>query len=85
MGLFDFIPISRRFGISPDSTHDLKVVDLHGLVRPVAGAEALHVIGRVDLHCALLHLAIDAHAVVDIVNLHTHTNTLCQPGMCGIL
>lgn len=72
MGLSDFIPVSGRFGISLDSTHDLKVVDLHGLIRPAAGAEALHVIGRVDLHCPLLHLAIDAHAVVDIVDLHTH-------------
>lgn len=50
-------------------------MDLHGLVRPAAGAEPLHVIGRVNLHCTLLHLSIDAHAVVDIVDLHTHTQT----------
>ena len=59
-------------------THDLKVVDLDGLVRTAAGAEPLHVVGRVDLHCTLLHSAIDAHAVVDIVDLHTHTHTHSQ-------
>lgn len=66
------------FWIISDPTHNLKVVDLHGLVRPAARAESLHVIGRVDLHCALLHFAIDAHAVVDIVDLHTPTHTHTQ-------
>lgn len=50
-------------------------MDLHGLVGPTAHAESLHVVGRVDLHCTLLHFAVDAHAVVDIVDLQTHTHT----------
>lgn len=67
------------FWVILDPTHNLKVMDLHGLVRPAAGAESLHVIGCVDLHRTLLHFAIDAHAVVDIVDLNTQTRF--QTGM----
>lgn len=64
--------VLRRLDLHP--THNLKVVDLHGLVCSAAGAESLHVVGRVNLHRALLYFAVDAHAVVDIVDLHTHTH-----------
>ena len=50
-------------------THNLEVVHLHRLVHAAARAEALHVVHRVDLHGALLHFAVDAHAVVHVVHL----------------
>lgn len=53
-------------------------MDFHGLVCPAACAEPFHVIIGVNLHCALLHFTIDAHAVVDIVDLHTHTHKNTQ-------
>lgn len=61
--------------LSACRTYDLEVVDLHGLVGAAARAEALHVVSRVDLHRSLLHLPIDAHAVVDIVDLCAQTHT----------
>lgn len=54
-------------------TYNLEVVDLHCLLISTPSTEPLHVVGGINLHRALLHVTINTHAVVDVVDLpHTH-------------
>lgn len=49
--------------------YNLKIMDLNCFVIFASCREPLQVVYCVNLHGALLHFTVDAHAIVDIVHL----------------
>ena len=50
-------------------THNVEIVNFHGFLMPASSSETLQIIPGINLHGTFLNFSIDAHAIVNIVDL----------------